>query len=109
MLGAEALSRAGVERRPQLMTTGPAQVTVVTDSACHLCEQAQEALSGLAQEYPLMVLVLDAASESGQVLLGGYGAGMFPLVLVDGEFFSAGRLPRRKLARLLAARAAGAG
>jgi hypothetical protein len=26
---------------------------------------------------------------------------MFPLVLVDGAFFSAGRLPRRKLARLL--------
>ena len=90
------------------MTTGPAQVTVVTASSCHLCEEAQEALSGLAREYPLTVLVLDAASESGQVLLGRYGAGTFPLVLVDGEFFSAGRLSRRKFARLLAARTAGA-
>jgi hypothetical protein len=26
---------------------------------------------------------------------------MFPLVLVDGAFFSSGRLPRKKLARLL--------
>jgi hypothetical protein len=108
MLGRERAITSRVKRRAQLMTTGPARVTVVTASACHLCDQAQDALSALAQEYPLTVRVLDAASESGQVLLGCYGAGLFPLVLVDGEFFSAGRLPRRKLARLLAVRTAGA-
>ncbi len=88
------------------MTTEPARVTVVTASACHCCEDALEALSGLAQEHSLTVRVLDAASESGQALLGRCGSGMFPLVLVDGEFFSAGRLPRRKLARLLTVRTA---
>jgi len=30
---------------------------------------------------------------------------MFPLVLVDGEFFSAGRLPHRRLRTVLASRA----
>ena len=87
------------------MSTEPARVTVLTAPACHLCEDAQASLAGLAQQYPLTVQLLEAASESGQVLLGRYGTGMFPLVLVDGEFFSAGRLSRRKLARLLAARA----
>lgn len=86
-------------------TTGLAQVTVVTAPACHFCEEAQAILAGLAHQYPLTVHLVAAASQSGQVLLGRHGSGMFPLVLVDGEFFSAGRLPRRKLARLLAARA----
>ncbi len=92
--------------------TEPARVTVVTAPACHLCEDAQATLAGLAHQYPLTVHLVAAASQSGQVLLGRHGSGMFPLVLVDGGFFSAGRLPRRKLARLLAARAmapAGAG
>ena len=31
---------------------------------------------------------------------------MFPLVLVDGAFFSVGRLPRRKLRKVLTARGA---
>jgi len=47
-----------------------------------------------------------ADSPAGQALLHRHGTGMFPLVLVDGAFFSAGRLARRKLARLLAGRAA---
>jgi hypothetical protein len=34
---------------------------------------------------------------------------MNPLILVDGDFFSSGRLPRKKLTRLLEARAAAAG
>jgi hypothetical protein len=35
-----------------------------------------------------------------------HGAAMSPLVLLDGEFISAGRLPRGKLRKLLAAREA---
>jgi hypothetical protein len=45
---------------------------------------------------------VQAESQAGRVLLHQHGSGMFPLVLVDGAFFSAGRLPRRKLGRLLA-------
>jgi hypothetical protein len=81
---------------------------VVTAPACHFCEDAQEDLSRLAQDYPIAVEEAAAGSPAGQALLHVHGTGIFPLVLVDGEFFSAGRLPRRKLARLLAARSAAA-
>jgi hypothetical protein len=81
------------------------QVMVVTAAACHFCEDAQAALAELAALYPLTVRLVTADSSDGQALLYAHGAGMFPLVLVDGAFFSAGRLPRRKLARLLARQA----
>jgi glutaredoxin len=83
-------------------------VTVVTARACHYCEDALTALAEFGQAYPLTVTELAADSRDGQALLSRHGTGMFPLVLVDEEFFSAGRLPRRKLARLLAARGAAA-
>lgn len=83
-----------------------ARVTVVTAPACHFCEDAKAALAGMGQEYPLAVEETVADSPAGQALLHEHRTGMFPLVLVDGGFFAAGRLPRRKLARLLARRAA---
>ncbi len=87
---------------------GPARVTLVTAPACHFCEDARAALETLAQQYPLAAEETAADSPAGQALLHEHGTGMFPLVLVDGDFFAAGRLPRRKLARLLAARGAAA-
>ena len=86
-----------------MSNTKPAAVTVVTAPACHFCSDAQAALTELARNHPLTVTVVGAGSPAGQALLARYHTGMFPLVLVDGVFFSAGRLPRRKLARLLAA------
>ncbi len=83
---------------------GPARVTLVTAPACHFCADARAALEVLATEYPLTVAETATDSPAGQALLRQHGTGMFPLVLVDGAFFSAGRLPRRKLARLLASR-----
>jgi len=82
-------------------STDPVQVTLVTAPACHFCEDAQATLAELAQDCPLSLREVAAESSEGQALLHAHGAGMFPLVLVDGAFFSAGRLPRRKLARLL--------
>ena len=84
-----------------MTSTGPVQVTLVTAPACHFCEDAQATLAELAQDCPLSLREVAAESSEGQALLHAHGAGMFPLVLVDGAFFSAGRLPRRKLARLL--------
>jgi hypothetical protein len=80
------------------------RVTLLHAPACHFCEDAQAALTELARQYDLAVELLPAASPAGQTLLRQHGAGMFPVVLVDGAFFSAGRLPRRKLVRLLAQR-----
>lgn len=88
-----------------MTSTDPLLITVVTAPACHFCDDARAALAELAQAYPLAVRLVAAESSDGQALLHAHGAGMFPLVLVDRAFFSAGRLPRRKLARLLAERA----
>jgi hypothetical protein len=85
--------------------TEPIKVTVVTAEACHLCDDARTALGELAHAYPLALHVVPAGSGEGQALLHAHGAGVFPLVLVEEAFFSAGRLPRRKLARLLSRRA----
>jgi hypothetical protein len=81
-------------------------VTVVRTYACHLCEDATAALDELAGRYPLRVRLVDAATPEGTALVRRHRAAMFPLVLIDGQFFSAGRLPRRKLCRLLDGRAA---
>ena len=78
------------------------RVTVVHAPACHFCEDAQDALAQLAHEVPLEVDVVDSDSPRGRQLLAAHRAGMFPLVLLDGAFFSAGRLPRRKLRAVLA-------
>lgn len=79
----------------------PARITVVESEACHFCEDAQRALTDLGESYPLAVDTVDVRSEAGQRLMRVHRASMSPLVLVDGEFFSHGRLPRRKLATLL--------
>lgn len=81
-----------------------AAVTVVHTVACHFCEDAQAALAELAGEFALTVELVAATEPRGAALIRQHGPGMFPLVLVDGEFFSVGRLPRRKLRRLLAGR-----
>ena len=84
---------------------GPTTVTVVHTAACHFCADAEAALAELAGEFPITVFAVDAAAARGAALVREHRAGMFPLVLVDGEFFSVGRLPRKKLRAVLARRA----
>lgn len=76
-------------------------VTVVYASACHLCDDAEAALAELAARYPLEITRVDVRSPQGAALVRRHRAPMNPLVLVDGRVFSWGRLPRRKLRRLL--------
>lgn len=86
--------------------TRPATVvTVVHSPACHFCADAEQALNELAREFPLVLDFVAAAEARGESLVREHRAPMFPLVLVDGAFFSFGRLPRKKLRRLLEARA----
>ena len=79
-------------------------VTVVHAPACHLCDDAVEALGRVAARFPLRVDVVEIESTEGRRLVAEHRPAMNPLVLVDGARFSAGRLPRRKLERLLAGR-----
>lgn len=81
-------------------------VTVVRTTACHFCEDALEALVEIGGAFPLSVEIVDADAPRGLALLRSHRAAMFPLVLVDGGYFSVGRLPRRKLRALLAERTA---
>jgi hypothetical protein len=81
-------------------------ITVVHAPACHFCADAQDALTELAQEVPIRIDLVEADSAAGMELVGIHRPTMFPLVLVDGTFFSQGRLPRRKLRTLLGSRQA---
>lgn len=72
-------------------------VTLVTSPACHLCDDAHQVLRPLADQGRIRLAIMRADSSEGAALLDRHRPGLFPLVLVDGAFFSAGRLPRRKL------------
>jgi thiol-disulfide isomerase/thioredoxin len=86
----------------------PVEIAVVQAPGCHFCDDAQEAIEALAAQYPLRLRLIDIYGTEGQRLVHVHRPWMNPLVLVDGEFFSAGRLPRGKLRRLLDRSAAGA-
>ncbi len=79
-------------------------LTVVHAQACHFCDEARAVIDGLAERYPVRVEYVAAEGERGRALVAAHRAPMYPRVLVDGRFFSAGRLPRRKLAKALDAR-----
>jgi len=87
------------DRGPQ--RGGPARITLVESEACHFCEDALQALDQLAREHEFLLDVVELRSPAGQALAQRHRPAMTPLVLVDDEFFSHGRLPRRKLAKLL--------
>ena len=80
----------------------PVVVTVVEAPACHLCEDAKAALAVLAASYPLRINVVSITEQAGLALMQEHRAPMSPLVLLDGVYFSSGRLPRRKLEKRLA-------
>ena len=79
-------------------------VTVVHSPACHFCDDARAVLAEFANEFPLTVEYLACTEPRGAALIREHRAGMYPLVLLDGGFFSAGRLPRKKLRAQLTAR-----
>jgi glutaredoxin len=83
-----------------------AEVTVVEAEACHFCADAQRVVTELSSTYPLHLLTVQAHTAAGRGLLATHRAALFPLVLLDGAFFSQGRLPRRKLEHELARRTA---
>lgn len=77
--------------------TATTRITLVTAAGCHFCDDAHQVLAKLATDDPsIKVEQVDACSEDGRRLLGQHRAAMNPLVLINGTYFSAGRLPRRK-------------
>lgn len=88
---------------------GFVEVVLVEMPECHLCEQAKTTLHDLSQEFPLRVSIFDAGSLEGRGLIARHRPTMAPLVLIDGGFFSSGRLPRNKLVSRLRAHVASSG
>lgn len=76
-------------------------VTLITSPACHLCDDAHQVLRALADQGRIRLATLRADTSEGSALIDRHRPGLFPLVLLDEAFFSAGRLPRRKLERHL--------
>ena len=81
-------------------------VTLLVTTGCQYCEDALAELSARADLGELELEVVFVESAYGRTLQTTHRPGMFPLVLLEGQRFSVGRLPRRKLNRTLARRAA---
>lgn len=76
-------------------------VVLVRSPACHLCDDAIEALQEIGVTFPLDVRVVEIDSEEGREILARYRPALSPAVVIDDRLFSSGRLPRRKLLRML--------
>ncbi|OJV75977.1 MAG: glutaredoxin [Cellulomonas sp. 73-92] len=85
---------------------GTVRITLVPAPACHFCEDADEALTELASSFAFEVDRVPAETPEGLRLIAAHRPALNPLVLVDGAYFSAGRLPRKKLIKLLTDRGA---
>lgn len=86
--------------------SGAVQVTIVPAEACHFCEDADQALAELAGTFAFDLEHVPAETSEGRRLIALHRPALTPLVLVDGAYFSAGRLPRKKLVKLLTERGA---
>ena len=76
-------------------------VVVLSSPACYLCDDALETLAELGREFPIRVREVGIETPQGRELLRIHRPALPPALLVDGVLFSAGRLPRKKLRRLL--------
>jgi len=86
---------------PQGRPSGVIEIVLVSSEGCHLCEDAREALEDLGRAFPIELREVDMSSPEGRAIVERFRPPMPPAVLVDGELFSSGRLPRKKLLRRL--------
>jgi len=78
-----------------------ADITLLTQIECALCEQAKDVLNRVARVHRLTVREIDLASAEGTALAVRHGVLFAPGVLINGHPFSHGRLSERKLRRHL--------
>ncbi|WP_282007001.1 glutaredoxin family protein [Propioniciclava sinopodophylli] len=83
---------------PDADPNGLTTITIVTAPGCHFCTSAQDAVNRLVAEGAAVRLAtVDIHSDAGLRLVAHHRPAMNPLVLVNDQYFSAGRLPERKL------------
>ncbi len=73
------------------------RVTVVEADACHFCEDARETIAAVSKHTPLDVTFIPSRSDRGLALVKQHRAAMAPVVLVEGNLVSSGRLLERVL------------
>ncbi|WP_202977059.1 glutaredoxin family protein [Ornithinimicrobium flavum] len=73
------------------------RATLLTTTACHLCEDAHRELRRRAERGELFLEVVSMESDEGRGLVATHRPAMFPLVLLDGRPLGHGRLSRRRL------------
>ncbi len=78
------------------------EVLLLTKDDCGMCEHAKHVLSRLAPEYQINVREVALDSEEGKRLAIEAAVPFPPVVFLDGEPFSYGRLSERKLRKALA-------
>lgn len=76
-------------------------VVLLTKDDCDLCEHAKATLRRLGEEFPLEVREVSLDSDEGTALARDANAPFPPVVFVNGEAFSYGRLSERKLRKFL--------
>jgi len=77
------------------------EVVLLTKEDCHFCDQAKDVLARLDGEYELRVREVALESVEGRSLTLQAGAPFPPVVFLNGETFSYGRLSERKLRKAL--------
>ena len=75
------------------------RVTLLTQTECGFCDQANELLRRLAGEYALEIQTVDIASPAGQELAARGGIMLPPGILLDDEAVLYGRPSERRLRR----------
>lgn len=83
------------------MTDGPPVVTLLTQDACSLCDDAKAVLRRIAADRPLQTEEVALDSERGKALAAQGGVLFAPGVLLDGEPFGHGRLSEKKLRKAI--------
>ena len=81
--------------------TEPRQITLLTQTDCHLCEHAKQVLTRVREDHPLEVEEIDLDTDTGRKLATEAGVMFAPGVLLDGRPFGFGRLSERKLRKAL--------
>lgn len=77
------------------------EVTFVTATGCHYCDDAAALLEQLAQFYPLKIRTVDLSDQEGAVIARRFRVPFPPVLLIDGEYFGYGRISGRKLTKHL--------
>ena len=76
-------------------------VVLLTKDECHFCDAAKRVLTRFADDGQLAFREVRLDSDEGRELATDAGVPFPPVVFLDGEYFSYGRLSERKLRKAL--------